>query len=93
MTDKHFYGKDIIHVDVWRKGDERTTYNLVYWDGSAKKAMAKRFNATGLIREKEYVFSSNHPKSTILYFSANPNGEAERVTLHMSAKAKERIKS
>jgi topoisomerase-4 subunit A len=93
VTDKYFYGKDLIHIDVWRKNDERTTYNVIYWDGEAKKVMAKRFNATGLIREKEYVFSSNHPKSTILYFSANPNGEAERVTLHMSAMANARIKS
>jgi topoisomerase-4 subunit A len=93
VTDKNFYGKDIIHVDVWRKNDERTTYNVVYWDGEAKKVMAKRFNATGLIREKEYVFSSDHPKSSILYFSANPNGEAEKVTLHLSAMANARIKS
>ena len=93
VTDKYFYGKDLIHVDVWRKNDERTTYNVVYWDGEAKKVMAKRFNATGLIREKEYVFSSEHPKSSILYFSANPNGEAERVTLHLSAMANARIKS
>ncbi len=93
VTDKYFYGKDLIHIDVWRKNDERTTYNVIYWDGEAKKVMAKRFNATGLIREKEYVFSSDHPKSTILYFSANPNGEAERVTLHMSAMANARIKS
>lgn len=93
VTDKQFYGKDLIHVDVWRKNDERTTYNVVYWDGEAKKVMAKRFNATGLIRAKEYVFSSDHPKSNILYFSANPNGEAEKVTLHMSAMANARIKS
>jgi topoisomerase-4 subunit A len=65
----------------------------VYWDGEAKKVMAKRFNATGLIREKEYVFSSDHAKSSILYFSANPNGEAEKVTLHLSAMANARIKS
>ncbi|MFM6951948.1 MAG: DNA gyrase/topoisomerase IV subunit A [Bacteroidota bacterium] len=93
VTDKQFYGKDLIHVDVWRKNDERTTYNVVYWDGEAKKVMAKRFNATGLIRAKEYVFSSDHPKSNILYFSANPNGEAEKVTLHLSAMANARIKS
>jgi topoisomerase-4 subunit A len=93
VTDKYFYGKDLIHIDIWRKNDERTTYNVVYWDGEAKKVMAKRFNATGLIREKEYVFSSDHAKSNILYFSANPNGEAERVTLHLSAMANARIKS
>jgi len=93
VTEKQFYGKDLIHVDVWRKNDERTTYNVVYWDGADKKVMAKRFNATGLIREKEYIFSSEHAKSQVLYFSANPNGEAERVTLHLSATASARIKS
>ena len=93
VTDKYFYGKDLIHIDIWRKNDERCTYNIIYWDGTAKKALAKRFNATGLIREKEYVFASNHAKSTVLYFSSNPNGEAERVILHLSATANARIKS
>jgi topoisomerase-4 subunit A len=93
VTDKHFYGKDIIHVDVWRKGDERTTYNLVYWDGSAKKAMAKRFNATGLIREKMYNMANEHAKSAVLYFTSNANGEAEKVTIHLSASANARLKS
>lgn len=93
VTDKYFYGKDLIHIDVWRKNDERTTYNLIYWDGGAKKVMAKRFNATGLIREKEYIFASEHPKSELLYFSANPNGEAEKVTLHLSSLANARIKN
>jgi topoisomerase-4 subunit A len=92
VSDKTFYGKDLIHVDVWRKNDERTTYNLVYWDGAGKKAMAKRFNATGLIREKEYDLTGGSPKSDILYFSANPNGEAEKVTIHLSAAANARVK-
>ena len=92
VSDKTFYGKDLIHVDVWRKNDERTTYNLVYWDGAGKKAMAKRFNATGLIREKEYDLTGGSPKSDILYFSANPNGEAEKVTIYLSAAANARVK-
>ncbi len=92
VSDKTFYGKDLIHVDVWRKNDERTTYNVVYWDGSGKKAMAKRFNATGLIREKEYDITGGSPKSEILYFSANPNGEAEKVTIFLSASANARVK-
>lgn len=92
VTDKMFYGKDLIHVDVWRKNDERTTYNVIYWDGAAKRAMVKRFNATGLIRDKEYDMSSGSPGSEILYFSANPNGEAEKVTIHLSSMANARIK-
>jgi len=93
VSDKTYYGKDIIYVGIWRKGDERTTYNLVYWDGSGKKAMAKRFNATGLIREKVYNMANDHAKSSVLYFSANPNGEAEKVSVHLSATANARIKS
>ena len=92
VSDKTFYGKDLIHVDVWRKNDERTTYNVVYWDSAGKKAMAKRFNATGLIREKEYDITGGSPKSEILYFSANPNGEAEKVTIFLSASANARVK-
>ena len=92
VSDKTFYGKDLIHVDVWRKNDERTTYNLVYWDGAGKKAMAKRFNATGLIREKEYDLTGGSPKSEILYFTPNPNGEAEKVTIFLSASANARVR-
>ena len=93
VTDKHFFGKDLIHVDVWRKNDERTTYNLIYWDGLGKKAMAKRFNATGLIREKIYNMANENAKSNVLYFSSNANGEAEKVTIHLSASANARIKN
>lgn len=92
VSDKHFFGKDIIHVGIWRKGDERTTYNLVYWDGAGKKAMAKRFNATGLIREKVYNMAKEHPKTKVLYFSANPNGEAEKVNIYLSASSNARLK-
>lgn len=92
VSDKHFFGKDLIHVGIWRKGDERTTYNLVYWDGAGKKAMAKRFNATGLIREKVYNMANENPKSKVLYFSVNPNGEAEKITIYLSATANARLK-
>jgi topoisomerase-4 subunit A len=93
VQDKYFFGKDLIHVDVWRKGDERTTYNVVYWDGAAKRAMVKRFNATGLVREREYDVTNGHAQSQVLYFSANSNGEAELVTVHLSAMAGARVKS
>lgn len=92
VSDKTFYGKDLIHVDVWRKNDERTTYNVVYWDGAAKRAMVKRFNATGLIRDKEYDVTGGGAGNEVLYFTANPNGEAERVVVHLSSMANARIK-
>ncbi|MBL7813014.1 MAG: DNA gyrase/topoisomerase IV subunit A [Bacteroidetes bacterium] len=92
VSDKVFYGKDLVHVDVWRKNDERTTYNVVYWDGSAKRAMVKRFNATGLIRDKEYDLTAGNPGSDVLYFTANPNGEAEKITIHLSSMANARVK-
>lgn len=92
VSEKSFYGKDLIHVDVWRKNDERTTYNVIYWDAAAKKAMVKRFNATALIREKEYDITTGSKGSEILYFSANPNGEAEKVTIHLSSMAAARVK-
>ena len=92
VSDKFFYGKDLIHVDVWRKNDERTTYNLVYWDGAAKRAMVKRFNATGLIRDKEYDATGGGAGNEVLYFTANSNGEAERVVVHLSSMANARIK-
>jgi topoisomerase-4 subunit A len=92
VSDKGFYGKDLIHIDIWRKNDERTTYNIIYWDGEAKRAMVKRFNATGLIRDKEYDVTGGASGSEVLYFSANPNGEAERVTVFLSSIANARIK-
>lgn len=92
VSDKTFYGKDLVHVDVWRKNDERTTYNVIYWDGAAKKAMVKRFNATGLIRDKEYDITTGSKGSEIMYFTANPNGEAEKVTIHLSSMANARVK-
>jgi len=92
VSDKTFFGKDLIHVDVWRKNDERTTYNVVYWDSAAKRAMVKRFNATGLIRDKEYDVTGGVSTNEVLYFTANPNGEAERVVVHLSSMANARIK-
>ncbi|MEZ4990899.1 MAG: DNA gyrase/topoisomerase IV subunit A [Saprospiraceae bacterium] len=93
IADKTFVGKDIIHIDVWKKGDERTTYNLVYLDGKTGRAMAKRFNVKAITRDKEYDLTKGDKNSKILYFSANPNGEAEVVTikLRQSAKAKKKI--
>jgi topoisomerase-4 subunit A len=85
VADKTFVGKDIIHVDVFRKNDERTTYNMIYVDGKTGISYAKRFNVTGITRDKEYDLTIKGEKnSKVHYFSANPNGEAEVVSIKLS---------
>ena len=77
---------DIIHVAVWKKGDERTTYNLVYVDGKTGTTYAKRFNVTAITRDKEYDLTKDGSKgSKVLYFTMQPNGESEvlNITLHL----------
>lgn len=93
VADKTFFGKDIIHVAVFNKNDERTTYNMVYLDGKTGIAYAKRFNVTGVTRDKEYDLSKGNKDSRVLYFSANPNGEAEIISVLLSPGSKARIKS
>src|SRR5690606_9629973 len=85
---KSFVGKNIIHVGVWKKGDKRTIYNMIYQDGKAGKAMMKRFAVTSITRDKEYDLTAGTTGSKVLCFSANPNGEAEVVTVQLRAKAK-----
>ncbi|MEO8819912.1 MAG: DNA gyrase/topoisomerase IV subunit A [Ginsengibacter sp.] len=77
IADKVFIGKDIIHVAVFKKNDSRTTYNLIYADGKKGISYAKRFNVTGVTRDKEYDLTKGDDKSKVHYFSVNPNGEAE----------------
>ncbi|MVT12469.1 DNA gyrase/topoisomerase IV subunit A [Chitinophaga tropicalis] len=85
VSDKTFVGKDIIHIDVFRKNDERTTYNMIYVDGKTGMSFAKRFNVTGITRDKEYDLTVKGEKnSKVHYFSANPNGEAEVVSIRLS---------
>ncbi len=91
VADKTFIGKDILHVGVFRKNDERTTYNMIYVDGKSGISYAKRFNVTGVTREKEYdLTKGGDVKSRVHYLSANPNGEAEvvRVVLSPSSTAR-----
>jgi len=92
VADKTFVGKDILRVDVFRKNDDRTTYNMIYMDGSTGITMAKRFNVTGITRDKEYDLTKGNKGSKVLYFSANPNGEAEVVTVTLSPGSSARIK-
>jgi topoisomerase-4 subunit A len=87
IQEKNFVGKDIIHCSVFRKNDERRIYNVIYLDGKSGKTFAKRFNVTGVTRDKEYDVSKGSPKSKILYFSDNENGEAEVVTISLTAQS------
>lgn len=88
MNDKTFVGKDILYCNIWKKDDERTIYNMVYQDGSAGKAMVKRFNVTSIVRDREYDLTSGSPKSKVLHLTVNPNGEAEVITVILRAIAK-----
>lgn len=83
---KTFIGKNIIHVAVFKKKDKRTTYNMVYRDGKGGATYVKRFNVTSITRDKMYDLTAGKPNSAILYFSANPNGEAELVTINLRQK-------
>ncbi len=92
IADKVFVGKDILHAAVWKKGDDRTTYNLLYVDGKKGLTRAKRFHVTAVTRDREYDLTTGTPNSRVLYFSANPNGEAEIVTIQLSPNCKARNK-
>lgn len=78
---KTFVGKNIIHVAVFKKKDKRTIYNMIYKDGKGGPSYIKRFNVTGVTRDKMYDLTNGSPNSEVLYFSENPNGEAEVITI------------
>lgn len=78
---KTFVGKDIIHVAVFDKNDKRTIYNMIYRDGKSGPSYVKRFNVSGITRDKLYDLTQENKGSQVLYFSCNPNGEAEVVTI------------
>lgn len=84
ISDKVFIGKNILHVAVWRKGDDRTTYNAVYVDGATGRAMAKRFSVHAITRDKEYDITKGAAGSKLLYFTANANGESEVINVQLS---------
>ena len=84
ISDKVFVGKNIIHIAVWKKGDERTTYNMAYVDGQSGRTMVKRFNVTAITRDREYDLTKGTKGSKLLYFSANPNGEAEIINVQLT---------
>lgn len=84
IQEKGFMGKDILFVGIWKKGDDRMVYNVIYADGKSGKTFAKRFNLPGVTRDKEYDLTQGNPNSKLLYVSGNPNGEAETVEVKLS---------
>ncbi len=92
IGDKKFVGKDIIHIAVWKKNDERTAYNMAYYDGGSKRAFVKRFNVTGVTRDKEYDLTQGAAGSKVLYFTANENSESELVKVQLHPNSTARIK-
>lgn len=83
VADKAFVGKDMIHIAVFKKNDERTVYNMIYRDGKAGAIFMKRFPVTGVTRDKVYDLTKGTKGSEVLYFTANPNGEAEIVEVQL----------
>ncbi len=92
ISEKVFMGKNILHAGVWKKGDERMVYNLIYVDAKSGRAMVKRFSVTAVTRDKEYDLTKGSKGSKVLYLSANPNGEAEVVTVKLTSGCKARTK-
>jgi topoisomerase-4 subunit A len=88
VQDKVFVGKEIIHVAVFKKNDERTVYNMIYKDGTSGISYIKRFSVVGVTRDKEYDLTKGTKGTRALYFSANPNGEAEVVNVQLKPHSK-----
>ena len=88
VSSKAFFGKNLLYAAVWKRGDKRTTYNVIYLDGATGRSMVKRFNVTSITRDREYPVTKGTPKSKVLYFTANPNGEAEVVSIYLRAQAR-----
>ena len=93
ISDKLFVGKNILYVNVFKKNDKRTIYNVIYRDGKEGFHYIKRFNVTSMIRDREYDVTQGNPGSKIVYFTANPNGEAEviKVTLRPNPRIKKLV--
>jgi topoisomerase-4 subunit A len=85
VDSKTFVGKNIIHVAVFKKKDKRTVYNMIYKDGKSNATFMKRFSVTSITRDKEYDLTAGNKNSKVLYFTDNPNGEAEIVTVNLRA--------
>jgi topoisomerase-4 subunit A len=92
ISERTFMGKDILFAGVWKKGDDRMVYNMIYSDGKSGKAFVKRFTMPGIIRDKEYDLAQGDPNSRVHYLSANPNGEAETVEVKLNPSSTARKK-
>ncbi|MGI6073227.1 MAG: DNA gyrase/topoisomerase IV subunit A [Fermentimonas sp.] len=91
VSEKEFVGKDILYVNVFNRNDKRTIYNVVYRDGKRSPHYIKRFAVTGVSRDKEYDLTKGTPGSRVVYFSANPNGEAETIKVVLKPKPRLRV--
>ena len=92
VQDKLFVGKDIIYCSVFVKNDERKVYNMVYLDGKSGVSYVKRFQITAVTRDREYDLTQGTPRSKVTYFTANDNGEAEVITINLTAQSKAKVK-
>ncbi len=92
VSEKAFVGKDIIYINTFKRNDERTVYNVVYRDGARGTTFMKRFSVTSVIRDKDYSLTRGNEGSEILYLTANPNGEAEVITINLKATTTARVK-
>ena len=88
VSDKAFFGKNLLYVGVFNRNDARTIYNVIYRDGKSPVYYAKRFNVTSVTRDKEYDITTGAPGSAILWFTVNHNGEAETVRIYLRPKPK-----
>lgn len=92
IQDKVFVGKDIIYCSVFKKNDDRKVYNLVYFDAKSGTSYIKRFKITAVTRDRVYDLTAGNPKSKVLYFTANDNGEAEVIQVNLTASCTARVK-
>ncbi|MEI9921852.1 MAG: DNA gyrase/topoisomerase IV subunit A [Bacteroidota bacterium] len=93
IGERVFMGKDILYVGIYKKGDERMVYNMIYTDGKTGKSFAKRFTIPGVTREKEYPLAQDHPNSRVHFLTANPNGEAQLVEVKLTQSSTARKKT
>ncbi|MFV0546429.1 MAG: DNA gyrase/topoisomerase IV subunit A [Bacteroides sp.] len=91
VADKKFVGKNILYIAVFKKNDKRTVYNVIYRHGKVAPFYIKRFSVTGITRDKEYDVTQGEPGSKMVYFTVNPNGEAETVKVILKPKARQKI--
>ncbi len=92
ISEKAYVGKNILHAAIWKKGNERLVYNLIYYEAKSGRSYAKRFAVTSIIRDKVYDLTRGVKGSGILYFTANPNSESEIVTVYLNPASKARKK-